>query len=178
MKYGFGTVAAIFALGSAVQAQAEAAAAAPECLTRGEIRGMVAYMMPTVLSAAAAKCAPGLPSTAFFATRAPQLITELEPGRAAAFPMAKQAFKKFGGKGDSSANAIFDALPEEAFGPIIEAVVSEKLTGEIKPESCGDIDRVMTAMAPLPGSNMIDLITEAVVLAARDDRKMRSCPES
>lgn len=177
MKYGFGTVAAVMALCGAVQAQAQAAAA-PQCLTRGEIRGMVAYVMPTVLSAAAAKCAPGLPSTAFFATRAPQLITELEPGRAAAFPMAKQAFKKFGGKGDSSTSAIFDALPEEAFGPIIEAVVSEKLTGEIKHESCGDIDRVMTAMAPLPGSNMIDLITEAVVLAARDDRKMRSCPES
>jgi hypothetical protein len=177
MKRGLSKIVAIVALSSAVQAQAQAAASAPQCLTRSEIRGMIAYVMPAVVGTATAKCASGLPSTAFFNSRAPQLIKELEPSRAAAFPMAKQAFKKFGGKGDSSADAIFDALPEEAFGPIIEAVVTEKLGAEIKPESCADIDRIMTAMAPLPASNMLDLVSEALVIAARNDKRMRSCPE-
>lgn len=177
MKRALSQTAAILAMLGALQAQAQAATA-PQCLTRPEIRGMIAYMMPSVITSATKKCAAGLPSTAFFNTKAPQLVTELEPARAAAFPMAKQAFKKFGGNGDRSMDAVFDALPEEAFGPIVDAVIGQKLTEAIKPEACGDIDRVMTSMAPLPGNNMIDLISEILVIAARNDKRMRSCPEA
>jgi len=167
-------IAATLALLSAGQAQA---AATDQCLTRPELRGMIAYVLPSVVNSAATRCSTGAATDSFFASRAPQLLAELEPARVAAFPMARQAFKKFGGDKDRSTMAIFDALPEEVFRPIVEAVVTEKIGGSIKPESCGDIDRIMKTIAPLPSANVTDLLTEVVMVAARNDRKMRTCAE-
>ena len=73
---------------------------------------------------------------------------------------------------------MMSALPEEALRPLIEMVVAEKITGAIKPENCKDIDRVFATIAPLPGANMTDLMTEALMIAGRKDDKMRSCPEA
>ena len=169
------SVAAI-ALLSAVQAQA--ADVAQQCLTRDEIHGMIAFVLPSAITSVAEKCTPALPKDAFLLSRAPQLVSELEPARAASFPMAKSAFMKFGGSADADSMKMMSALPEEALRPLIEMVVAEKITGAIKPESCKDIDRVFATIAPLPGANMIDLVTEALMIAGRKDDKMRSCPEA
>lgn len=167
-------IAATLALLSAGQAQA---AATDQCLTRPELRGMIAYVLPSVVGTATTRCSTGLASDSFFAARAPQLLLELEPARAAAFPLARQAFKKFGSSKDKGTMAIFDALPEEVFRPIVEAVVTEKIGDSIKPESCGDIDRIMKTIAPLPSANVTDLLTEVMIVAARNDRKMHTCEE-
>jgi hypothetical protein len=169
------SVAAI-ALLSAVQAQA--ADATQQCLTRDEVHGMIAFVLPSAISSVAEKCTPVLPKDAFLLSRAPQLVSELEPARAAAFPMAKAAFMKFGGSTDKDTMKMMSALPEEALRPMIEMIVAEKVTGEIKPENCKDIDRIFSTIAPLPGANMIDLVTEALMIAGRKDDKMRSCPEA
>ena len=170
--------AAVLALVASAQAQAAQTQQAETCLTRPELRGMIAYFMPTVLQSAIDTCSPQLKPDSFLLGRAPKLVGSLEAGRAEAWPMAKQAITKIGnsrtkGSGDMLAN-----LPEEAVGPMINAVIAQELSSEIKPESCGDINRVMTPLEPLPAANMIDLITEALALAGRSDKKMRLCVES
>ena len=169
--------AAVLALVSAAQLQA-AQAQDKSCVTRPELRGLVAYALPTVLQTTIDKCAPRLAPDSYLIARAPQLVSTLEAGRSAAWPQAKQAFVKIGGKGEKDTAGMFALLPEEAVRPLIEAVIEQKLVPSIKPESCPDIDRIMTPLEPLPASNLIDTMTEVLLVAARKDKSMPTCPDA
>jgi hypothetical protein len=180
-KFAF-QAAAVLALVSSSQimaAQTQAAeAGAKQCLTRPELRGMVAYFLPTVLQSTIDKCTQRLAADSYMLARAPQLVTTLEAGRAESWPMAKRAFIKIGGNDSKDTAKVFSSLPEEAIRPIVEAVISEKLGGAIKPENCGDINRIMTPLEPLPAGNMIDMVTEVMFVAARKDKSMPTCAEA
>jgi hypothetical protein len=175
-KLAFQT-AAVLALVASAQLQA-AQTQAQTCLTRPELRGMVAYFLPTVLESTIETCSQRLTPDSYMLARAPRLLTTLEAGRSQAWPMAKAAFVKLGDDGKTSTAELFAALPEEAVRPLIEAVIIQKLGTTIKPDSCGDIDRVMAPLEPLPAANLIDVLTEAMAIAGRNDKQLRVCQES
>jgi hypothetical protein len=175
-KLAFQT-AAVLALVASAQLQA-AQTQAQTCLTRPELRGMVAYFLPTVLESAIDTCSQRLKPESYMMARAPQLLTTLESGRSQAWPMAKAAFVKIGDDGKKGTAELFAALPEEAVRPLIEAVITEKIGSSIKPDSCGDIDRVMAPLEPLPAANLIDVLTEAMAIAGRNDKQLRVCQDS
>ncbi len=168
-------VAALVALFSTTAAQA---APSTQCLTREEIGGMVGYLLPSALNSVIDTCTPELAADAFLLSRGPKLIEELEPIRLASLPMAKRAFGKFAPEGDKQAVRMLQALPDEVFAPLVDSILTQELTGKIQPKSCKDIDRVFKTIEPLPGQNMIDLLTESMMIVARNDDRMRSCPET
>lgn len=176
-KFAFQT-AAVLALVASTQAAAAQTQEAAPCLTRPELRGLVSYFLPTVLQSAITTCSQKLASDTYMLARAPQLLTSLEAGRPQSWPMAKAAFVKIGGGSDKSTADMFSKLPEEAVRPLIEAVIKEKIGSSIKPENCSDIDRVMAPLEPLPAANLIDVLTEAMAIAGRNDRQMRVCRDS
>jgi hypothetical protein len=176
-KIAFRTAAALALVASTQPLAAQTQAAQP-CLTRPELRGMVAYFLPTVLQSAIDTCTKKLSPESYMLARAPKLLTTLEAGRSEAWPMAKVAFVKIGGSDNKDVGGLFESLPEEAVRPLIEAVIAQKLGSTIKPESCGDIDRVMAPLEPLPASNLVDVLTEAMAIAGRNDKQLRVCQES
>lgn len=177
-KLAFKT-AAVLALVSSAQLQAaEAQAQSQTCLSRPELRGLVSYFLPTVLKSAIDTCTSRLTKDSYMVARAPQLLDALEADRSGSWPMAKAAFVKIGGDSDEATGNLFASLPEEAVRPLIEAVIADKLGSAIKPESCGDIDRVMTPLEPLPAANLVDLLSETLAIAGRNDKKMRVCQDS
>ena len=168
-------IAATLALLSTSQLQAAAPAPAKPCMTQVELRGMVAYVMPSAMSTLIDRCKSALPAGASLLTRGAQLVTEFEGGRIAAFPMARQAFAKFSDSGDKNATAIMLIVPEETLRPIVDDTVTQKLIGSITAKDCPDIDRVFATLEPLPASNFIDLVTQVVAIGARDDKQMSVC---
>lgn len=165
---------AILALASFAPVQA---ATAP-CISRAEMKGMVTYALPIVISTAADTCAGVLSANDVFSSRSKELLAELEPLRPAAFPAAKTAILKIGGNRDSKTTRILEGLPDESFRPFVDAVVSEELGSTINPSACGDISRIFATVAPLPAANLVDFTTEVLIIASRKDKRMRSCPES
>ena len=168
-------LAATLALLSTGQLSAAKPAPAPACMTPTELRGMVAYVMPSAMSALIDRCRPGLPAGASLLSRGAQLVTEFETGRAAAFPLARTAFAKFSDNGDKDTTAIMLTLPDATFRPIVDAALSTKLIGSIAVKDCADIDRVFATIAPLPAGNFIDFLTQIVTIGARNDKKMTVC---
>lgn len=166
--------AAVLALLSAGQLQAAQAAKA-SCMTRGELRGMLTYFMPSVLDSTIAKCKDRLEADSYLIGQAPKLVDTLRAGQEAAWPGAKKAIAKIGGA--TSDTAMLDILPEAAMRPLMEAMVEEKLGSSIKPENCSDINRIMGTLEPLPAANMIEFITETLAVVARKDTKMQICDE-
>jgi hypothetical protein len=171
--------AAVLALTASAQvAAAQTDAAAKSCLTRPELRGMVAYFLPSVLQSTIDKCSQRLTPDSYLLGRAPLLATTLEATRSESWPMAKAAFIKIGGNDNKSTADLFAMLPEETIRPIVEAAITQKLGPSIKPESCKDIDRIMAPLEPLPPANLIDTVTEVMLVAARKDKSMPTCPEA
>jgi hypothetical protein len=171
--------AAVMALASSAQLlAAQTQAQSQTCLSRPEMRGLVAYFLPVVLESTIDKCTSRLAKDSYMLARAPQLLGTLDAGRSEAWPMAKAAFVKIGGDGDKNTSNLFASLPEEAVRPLIEAVIADKISSEIKPESCGDIDRIMAPLEPLPAANLVDVVAETLAVAGRGDKRMRLCQDS
>lgn len=163
--------AAVLALLSAGEAQA---AQAKQCLTRAEVQGLVRYFLPTVLDTAIQTCSGQLPATGFLRTQGPRLVTELNAGRAAAWPMARQAFNKIGAEdGDDMSK-----MPDELVQPLFDEAIGGMLGQEIKAKDCKNIDRILAPLAPLPAQNMADFIGEVFIVAMRNDKEMPTCPDA
>lgn len=166
--------AAALALISTGELQAAQAAAAANCLNRAELRGLMGYMMPSVVSLLIVRCKPGLPAGAYLATQGQQLVNQLEAGRKDSWPMAKQAFAKLAGE-DPKVATMLDAMPESMLRPVLEDKLADKLVSEIKSQDCKDIDRVMGTLAPLPPGNLVDFATELAILGSRDKKELNVC---
>ena len=166
--------AAVLALAGAMPAQA---ATAP-CIFRTEMKGMVTYGLPIVIDNVAETCAGTLPAESAFSKRSKELLAELELMRPAAFPAAKAAMLKFGGNRDKATVRLMNSLTDEAFRPLIDAVVADQLGSSIKPGACQDIGRIFATVSPLPATNMVDFVTEVLIVASRKDKRIGSCPES
>lgn len=166
-----------FAAAMALLSASQANAAAQTCITQPELRGMVSYVLPSVMGAVIEKCRATLPSNAAMLTRGSQLLGELQTGQSAAFPMARQAFAKFSGSDGKAGADLFNAMPEEALKPVIENIVSQELTKDVKIKDCPDIDRVFATLQPLPARNFVELFTQVLVIAGRDNQKMSVCAD-
>jgi len=160
---------------AAVTLPSAAQAANAQCMTKPELRGMVAYVLPFVVDSVAEKCAASVPSDSFMATRAPALSKELTLGQPAAWPMAKRAFMKFSGDADKETNAMMEAMPESAMRPLLESILTQEFTAKIQTKDCKDVDAVLGTLAPLPATSFVDLITEMVMIGARDDKELKIC---
>lgn len=149
------------------------AAQTKQCLNEGDVRGLVAYALPSVAETVVARCAGRLPANAYLNKRGTKLVAELRGGQTAAWPAAREAIIKI--SGDSENAEMLRAMPEAMVGPMMEKMISERFTNDIKPENCKDIDRVLTTMAPMPTANIVDMFTAVVMIAGRDDKKLQTC---
>ena len=55
-------------------------------------------------------------------------------------------------------------LPDNAVQPFVEAMVSEMVSGEIKPDQCTAIERGVRILSPLPPENTAELVTFILVM--------------
>ena len=168
----FRTAAALALLSTGQLAQA---ATAKPCISQPELRGMVAYIMPSVMSSVIERCRASLPAGSAMLTRGTQVVTELQAGQSAAFPMARQAFAKFSDDGNKDGADLFQSMPEDTLKPIIESAITKELTASVTVKDCPDIDRVFGTLQPLPASNFVDLITQVMTIATRDNKQMSVC---
>ena len=171
IAFKFAAAVALLSTGSLHAAQTAATAS---CMSRDEVRGLVGYMLPSVVSVIVLRCKPGLPADSYLNARGPQLVDSLEQGRAAAWPLAKQAFGKMAGD-DPQAATMLDAMPESMLRPVLEDKLADSLTSSIKAKDCKDIDRIMATLAPLPATNLVDFATELMIMGGRGKKDMNIC---
>lgn len=168
-------IAGALAMVSAAQLQATPSAPAKPCLTQSEVRAMVTYALPSIVTSMVARCQAELPSGAVMLKRGPNLASELDSGRAAAFPLARQGFAKFTDRGNKLVTGLLLSMPETQMRPIMEAAVEQELLSSLKARDCADIDRVFAALQPLPANNYVELFSQVIAIATRDDKDLTIC---
>jgi hypothetical protein len=124
-----------------------AAQAATPCLTEPEAEGLVITLLPDMLDAVGAACAPSLPAAATLRAGLAPMVSRYRAEGPAVQPQARAAFAKLIGNDTQG-------LDPEVMRPLITAMIAPMLAKEIKPGDCPKVERVATLLGPLPARNV------------------------
>lgn len=155
-------VAMLATLPGAVQA------AAP-CLTPAEASSLAAYALPAAITGATKRCAPSLSAGAFLPQGGAQLAARYAARKTQNWPAAKAAFFKIGGDKDEG-SAVLKTLPDPSLQQMLDAIIEGMVAQQIPTAKCGEIDRVIGLIAPLPAQNTADLIAVLLGLAGKSGK--------
>ena len=169
-------IAGTLALISTAGVQAAPPTASKPCITVPEARGLVAYILPSVIAKVTARCQATLPAGAALLTRGAQLASELELSRAANFPMARNGFAKFIDQSDKPSAILMRSLSDSQLRPVMEAAVEQESMSSFKPGNCADLDRIFATLQPLPAGNFVEMITQVMAVATRGSKEIAVCP--
>lgn len=156
--YLMAAAAAAFALPATATAQT-----AKQCLTPKEAQGLVSFALPDIITSVSNKCAPSIGPDGYLTRSGKDLADRYRVAAAPSWPAAKTALRKFVGPEVE----FLDNMPDEALKGFFGAGVSTAIVKDIKPEQCGDIDRVLKLLAPLPAENMSQLVGILLEIGSR-----------
>ncbi|MDJ0642767.1 MAG: hypothetical protein QNJ15_08110 [Erythrobacter sp.] len=159
MKHRFAAILCIAAL-----AQSQAALAQSVCVAPADLDDAIVYAMPLAYDAMQNVCAGEFASDGFMQSNGAGFAERFRDRQDAAWPGAFRMLKVFMAQPDEeSANedimGLVSTLPESSLRPFVDAIVTQKLTEEIKPTSCGEIERALELISPLPVENISGLVT-------------------
>lgn len=159
---------AFAALATATTAQAQQQA----CVNAADLGDAVVYAMPIAYDAAGTRCAQQFKANGFIARDGAGFIKTFRDKQTQAWPGAFRLIKTFmaqdkAAEGGSQADmsAMIAALPEESLRPFVDGLVGQMIAEEIKPDSCGKIERGMELLAPLPADNIAGLFAFVAEIA-------------
>ena len=152
------TAAVLLALPQTAAAQADA------CLTRQEVKTLVAFATPSMLDATAKKCAAALPADAFLRTGVAAMVERLRiEGRAETGAIIPVIEKLAGEKMPAG-------LSEETTQGLVRDVVGAEVAKDIDPKNCGAINELASALSPLPAANIASLMLAILELGGSDKK--------
>lgn len=138
------------ALAAAATAALPVSAAAQEaCLTETQVSAMVVYGVPLAMGGLQQSCGEVLSPDGFLATGAPAMADRYAAQSDAAWPDAFSAFLSFAGSGGQESVSAMREMPQEALRPFLDALITGLIANEVKPEKCGNIERLLEVLAPL-----------------------------
>jgi hypothetical protein len=146
-----------------------AQAAAP-CLTPAEASSLAAYALPAAIQGTAKRCSPTLGAGAFLPKGGTELASRYGARKAQNWPAAKTAFFKIGGDSKDQSSALLAGLPDSSLQQMLDAIIEGMVAQEIPTERCGEIDRIVGLLAPLPAQNTADLIAAVMGLAGKSGK--------
>jgi hypothetical protein len=172
-RHLFAPALALTALASATAAQAQQKA----CIEPADMTDAVIYAMPVAYDAARTACGDRFAASGFMARKGEAWVAAYRDGQDKAWPGALRVLKTFmaddaaaKGAGGDDMGAIISALPDDALRPFVEAMVGQMIAKEIKPDSCGTIERAVELLSPLPGENIGGLVAFVLELDDKDKK--------
>ena len=159
MNHQIAAVAAMAALASSQAAHAQNACVAP-----ADLDDAIIYAMPLAYNAAQNACASEFATDGFMATQGTSFVEGFRAQQDTAWPGAFRMLKVFMAKPNSGSGrdemlSLISSMPDESLRPFVDAIVAQKLTEEIKPDTCGKIERAIELISPLPVENVSGLVT-------------------
>ena len=162
---------------------AQTAAAQQSCVAAKDLTDTITYAMPLAYDATRTACDARLRSDGFLKTGGVTFVNRFRAKQDTAWPGARRVLTQFamGGAGNEEASdpAMIDAMtkmPDDALRPFVDALASQKLSEEIKPETCSKIERVMALISPLPVENVSGLATLLFELTGVENPSICAAP--
>jgi hypothetical protein len=163
MSMRFASTLALTALATAQAAQAQ-----PACVAAEDIGDTLLYTIPIAYDAVRTSCQRELKPDGFLARKGDAFIATFRARQNSAWPGALRFLKTFlvrdgNAKAKDGSDAdiatIITSLPEASLRPFVDALLGQMIANEIKPNSCGTIERGIELLSPLPVDNVAGLLT-------------------
>lgn len=161
---------AIAAALSALLLSGAAAAQSRSQLNPQATQAAVRYALPHLLSGVRSTCASKLSSGGYLATNGQTLLARYSQGSQAAWPAAKSALLELGGKQNAEMTRMFGQMPDSALKPFVDATITSMVASKLKLENCGDVERGLELLAPLPADNVAGIAGFLFEIAQRDKK--------
>lgn len=151
-------------LGMAALIQSQAAQAQAVCIAPADLDDAIIYSMPLAYDAAQAACANQFAADGFMQSGGAAFADGFRERQDAAWPGAFRMLKVFMASGDDGSGSdemvsLLSSMPDGSLRPFVDAIITQKLMEEIKPDSCGKIERAVELISPLPVENVSGLVT-------------------
>ena len=146
------------------------ATAQAEEMSPAAVQAAVRYSLPHLLSGVRASCGPKLSANGYLATQGDALLARFSQGSEAAWPAAKTALMQLGAKEEKGMGAMLGKMPDSALKPFVDATISSMVATKIKPAQCGDVERGIELLAPLPPENVAGLVGFIFEMKEREDK--------
>jgi hypothetical protein len=159
---------ALVSTAAAAQEQAQV-----QCLTAPEARALFTFIIPEAVEGVAAKCKAALPATAFLPSSSAATVAKFREAAKGGWPAARAAFLKIGGPAKEA--DLMAKMSDATLQPFVSEAFAGVVANDVKPADCRKIDRFVAALAPIPPSNVADLITALIALVGEkkgDDLKL------
>ncbi|KWV93002.1 hypothetical protein [Erythrobacter sp. YT30] len=171
---------ALAALGTAQAAQAQ-----QSCVAPADVTDMVTYVVPLAFDAAMQTCDAQYQADGFMKSDGDAFADRFRAKQDAAWPgayklgkqfMAKRAEKEGeeGNGNEADIVGLIDQMPEEQVRPFFDGIIQQMIASEIKTDTCGDIERGLGLLAPLPVENTSMLVTFILEMSGVKDPQICS----
>jgi hypothetical protein len=153
-----------FAAAAALLALPQVVAAQTPCLTRQEVRTLIAFTAPSVIDAASRRCGPTLPADAFLRTDAPAMIERLRGESRAEAQGVTAVMEKLAG------DKLPQGLSEETMRGLIRDTLGAEISKDINPKDCSLINELTASLSPLPAANIATMVSVILELGGSDKK--------
>ncbi len=127
------------------------------------------YALPHLLSGLRASCSDRLAPSGYLGTRGEALQAKFARGAEGSWSAAKVVLLELGAEKDPEMAQAFSTLPDESLRPFVDGLLTTIVATEIKPEQCGDVERGLELLAPMPVENIAGLVGFIVDLSEKYD---------
>lgn len=128
------------------------------CLTPSEVSDLAQVVLPEAIGAAGVACAAVLPPSAAIRQTNGAMLTRYRSEADRAWPQAKRVIGKIGGVEGAA------MLDSELVRPLLTTMLVAQVTKTINVRDCASIERIVSALAPLPPRNTADVAAQILML--------------
>lgn len=163
------TMSRLMATATAALLVASPAQAAPnfDAVSPAQMQGAITYFLPLALEGVSTACASHLAPAGYVRTRLPAFTASFSADHDRYWPDARSAFQSMAGGNEND----LTQLSDKALRPLLDEMIAKELTAKIKPSSCGDIERMLEALAPLNASQLSNLLGTIVSVIAKGEQR-------
>jgi hypothetical protein len=138
--------------GAALLMQPQLAAAQQACIAEDEVSALALYAVPSVVQSMQLTCGPQLSQSGWLARNGGAFATRYAGMQNRVWPRAKAGLLKIVNGQSVEAQAaqtlaMVAGLPDENVRPLVDALIVQEVSAKIPVAECGNIERVMEAIA-------------------------------
>ena len=132
------------------------ALAQTRCVSTAEAEALTLVTLPAIIRQTGTMCSARVPAASLLRQTRGAFIARYDEAADRAWPTARSAITKL-------TDPMIQGMLDSAYArPLLGTLVAPLLVGQIKPQDCGTIDRLVTQLAPLPPRNTASVIVTAV----------------
>ena len=160
-----------------------------DCIQPADLADMTTYVMPLFMDGVQATCADALPTDSFVLAEGDAFAERFEPLRDNAWPGARRVLVSFienktgatramaEGENSAMGGVVMNLMRMEGdeLRPFVDAIATQMIAEELKPETCDGIEAILPLLAPLPPENYGGLVSTIFGLVVKEDNAMPIC---